>query len=448
MVKSWQSKVRSATLPISLVVMAGLFVWALPRFATWTLSVIRPNAVPDHPKFEAAYQNALSLGQRASGYASALGSLNTYGIRQLDYDQWRQLNGKSINDLSRIREEEVKAVYWMYWQKGNCERAESPLDVACLDSLASFGVQQGKNFLVNLPSDPQQAAMEIARRREVTRRQMVHPPITPGKQLAIQEGLRRDRALADFVVAADRPLLPALVPAPVPSPVPALPIPSPPSFSPSPLTPEPPIPTELTAEQIYQKVKLTTVEIWNTSQPGIASTASGVILTANGLVLTNYHVVASNSAPTVKLVDGRKFTATVMSVDPELDLALLQLNGVAALPTTAFSQTSVQVKVGDTVYAIGSPRGKSWTMSTAQVIELNSTCANGASSLRCIRTPGNFLHPGNSGGPLIDRSGQVIGINRAVQQSTGEGVSIPVETIQSFLNQRMGQSQAMDFSRL
>lgn len=99
--------------------------------------------------------------------------------------------------------------------------------------------------------------------------------------------------------------------------------------------------------------------------------------------------------------------------------------------------------MGDKVYAIGSPHGKSWTLSTATVIELNSTCANGTSPLRCIRTPSGFLYPGNSGGPLINASGEVIGVNRAVQQSTGEGVSIPIETVQQFLAQRMGQPDTL-----
>jgi S1-C subfamily serine protease len=138
------------------------------------------------------------------------------------------------------------------------------------------------------------------------------------------------------------------------------------------------------------------------------------------------------------LADGRKFTGRVTSIDPELDLALIQLDRASGLPTAPFAQNSSQLKVGDMVYAIGSPLGESWKMTTAQVIELNSTCANGASPLRCIRTPKDFLHPGNSGGPLIDNQGDVIGVNRAVQQSTGEGVSIPVETIQHFLDNRMG----------
>jgi S1-C subfamily serine protease len=70
-------------------------------------------------------------------------------------------------------------------------------------------------------------------------------------------------------------------------------------------------------------------------------------------------------------------------------------------------------------------------MTTAQIIQVQSDC--GLANVRCIRTPQGFLKPGNSGGPLLDAFGQVIGVNRAIQQRTGEGVSIPVEVIQRYV---------------
>ncbi len=437
--ESWRlKKLRSVMPALSLVLLTGLLLLVLPRLGTWVLYKIRSNSLPYNAQFEAAYQSVRSLEGKASEYASILGNATQYGIRQLDYDRWRQLNGKPVKDLSEIEAEEVKAVYWMHWEAGNCERFGVPLDLVCLDSVASFGAQQSQNFWVNLPAEPKPAAMEVVSRREVARRRSVRPPITPSKQIAIREGLQRDRALADAVAAIPSPGMPEqLQPAPFAEP------PSQQPFN-SPLSPphqSPTQPGQLSAEQIYAQVKPATVEVWNTTQPGIASTAAGVIFTADGLVLTNHHVVERNPSPTVKLADGRKFTATVTSIDRTLDLALLQLNQASNLPTAPFSNDTTQVKVGDPVYAIGSPRGESWTFSTSQVIELNSTCANGTSPLRCIRTPGGFLYPGNSGGPLIASSGEVIGINRAVQQSTGEGVSIPIETVREFLDQRMGTPQ-------
>lgn len=439
-----QSKLkRPPNLPsLTLWLISGLMLAALVPFGSWLLKRGQQSLVSD-PKFEQVYPMVLQLGQAEVRHP--LGS--RYGIYQLDYDAWRQLNGKPVEDLANIQEPEIKAIYLERWQQANCQQYDSPLDVTCLDSVVSLG-RQASQLLVNLPANPEQAALEVVSRREELRHHQLRPPLTPSKRLVLQEGLERDRALADLIVSGAIPSGAITQPAPAPSDLqpnlqPDL-QPGPPTGSSLPnsssIAPSSPN-SELSAEQIYQQLKPSTVEIWNIRN-GVASTASGVILNPNGLVLTNQHVVQSNPRPSVKLADGRKFDGTVMSIDDSLDLALIQLRGAHNLPTTPFAPDTSSVKVGDSVYAIGSPRGESWKMSQTQVIELNSTCANGASPLRCIRTPSGFLQPGNSGGPLINSQGQVIGLNRAVQQSTGEGVSIPVETIQTFLAQRVGQPQA------
>jgi S1-C subfamily serine protease len=414
-----------------------------PIVANWGFQRFRsPKVPPTGPQFESAYKTVLQIGELSSGFAATLTGFSHYGITQLEYDNWRQRNGKPIEDLGNIELAEVRAIYQELWHQGNCKEFPAPLDVVCLDTALSFGVPQSQVFFLNLPSDPEQAALEIASRRELLRRQQLRPPVTPGKQLAANEGVKRDRALADWVVSdvAAAPTAPQNTAPQNTAPqntapqdtAPQAPTPSAPSAEAKPAAP-------LSADAIYQKLKPATVEILYSSQGGLAGTASGVLLTHNGLVLTNYHVVKNEDQLHVTLADGRKFTGTITAVDPDLDLALVQLSGVAYLPTVSLANDTTQVKVGDTVYAIGSPRGESWKMTTAQVIELNSTCANGDSPLRCIRTPGEFLQPGNSGGPLIDGLGQVVGINRAIQQSTGEGVSIPIETIRSFISEHVGE---------
>ncbi|MCU0524662.1 MAG: trypsin-like peptidase domain-containing protein [Elainella sp. Prado103] len=391
------------------VIAVGLLLAGL-RSSGWILQQWGARFLTD-PQFEAAHQTLLQMSEHTSGYASLWSGLNQYGISQLDYDTWRQLQGKPVEDLINIQPSEVKAIHQELWHHSQCAQYAPPLDITCLDTALSFGVAQSQALLANLPADPTQSALEVASRRELWRRRAVRPPLTPSKQLTLREGLRRDRALADWIADyADQP--------------------EPNSAS------EAEIPLETDA--LYQQVKQVTVEIWNNSQFGIATTASGIILTEDGLVLTNYHVIQSNPNPTVQLADGRQFDGTIASIDQELDLALVQLEAAYNLPTATLAQNTALVQLGDTVHAIGSPHGRSWTMSTATVIELESTCANGTSPLRCIRTPSRFLYPGNSGGPLINEFGEVIGINRAVQQSTGEGVSIPIETVQQFLNQRMG----------
>jgi hypothetical protein len=419
---------RPPSLPsLTLWFVSGLMLVALVPFGSWFLKRGQQSLASD-PRFEQIYPTVLQLSQ--AEVKSPLGS--RYGIRQLDYDAWRQLNGKPVEDLANIQESEIKAMYLERWQQANCQQYTAPLDVTCLDSMVSFG-RQANQLLANLPANPEQAALEVVSRREELRRRQLRPPLTPSKRLVLREGLDRDRALADLIVSGTI--------AQSGAPVPAVPPASTSTPLPNGSAPVPNSTAELSADQIYQQLKPSTVEVWNV-QNGVASTASGVILSPNGLVLTNRHVVQANPRPSVKLADGRQFDGSVMSIDDSLDLALIQLRGANNLPTVPFAPNTTNVQVGDQVYAIGSPRGESWKMSQTQVIELNSTCANGASPLRCIRTPSGFLQPGNSGGPLINAQGQVIGLNRAVQQSTGEGVSIPVETIQSFLAQRTGQLQS------
>ena len=161
-------------------------------------------------------------------------------------------------------------------------------------------------------------------------------------------------------------------------------------------------------------------------------------MSADGLILTNAHVVERNSNPTIHIRNQandqqseQQYPGQTIAVDRQLDLALVQASGASNLTVAPLAQTTAQVKTGDTVYAIGSPEGEHWKITTTQVLAVQSPC--GLPSLKCIRSPKGFLEPGNSGGPLLDQSGTVIGINRALQESTGEGVSIPVEAVQDFL---------------
>ncbi|NJR67188.1 MAG: trypsin-like serine protease [Leptolyngbyaceae cyanobacterium CRU_2_3] len=152
------------------------------------------------------------------------------------------------------------------------------------------------------------------------------------------------------------------------------------------------------------------------------------------------HVVEDNPTPTIHLRDSQQneqqFPGRVIAEDHSVDLALIQLSGATGLSVAPLADSSTQVQVGDRVYALGSPVGFHWKLTQSQVIAVQSQC--GVFGLKCIRMPKGFLHPGNSGGPLLDQTGQVIGINRALQSTTGEGVSIPIETVKDFLR-RQGQ---------
>jgi S1-C subfamily serine protease len=189
---------------------------------------------------------------------------------------------------------------------------------------------------------------------------------------------------------------------------------------------------ELDASTLYANAKPFTVELWINVDGGYAP-ATGIILRSDGLILTNYHVISDNPAPSVHLPDGRKFTGQVITSDASVDLALVKIQGVDGLPVAKLADSTQDVQIGDTVYAIGSPMGAHWKLTQAQVMRTDSICGSRALDRQCIRTPSGFLYPGNSGGPLLNTKGEVIGVNRAIQESTGQGVSIPIEIVKAFV---------------
>jgi putative serine protease PepD len=172
-----------------------------------------------------------------------------------------------------------------------------------------------------------------------------------------------------------------------------------------------------------------------TSQ-GVAE-GSGVILTADGAVLTNNHVVEGSSGTiSVTLNDGSEHTATVVGTSPSYDLAVLRMQGVSGL-TAATLGRSADLQVGQQVVAIGSPQGLTGTVTTGIVSALNRTVGvqgdNGQAVVYNGLQTDAPINQGNSGGPLVNLDGQVIGINSAIAtagQSSGSiglGFTIPID---------------------
>ncbi|WP_051233413.1 S1C family serine protease [Pseudonocardia asaccharolytica] len=194
--------------------------------------------------------------------------------------------------------------------------------------------------------------------------------------------------------------------------------------------------TDGTVAAAAAKALPSTVDIVVTMPQGTGE-GSGVILTADGAVLTNNHVVAGAEGPiTVTLADGSKHSATVVGTSPSYDLAVIKMNGVSGL-TPATLGRSQDVKVGQQVVAIGSPQGLSGTVTTGIVSALNRTVAvqgqNGSGVVYNGLQTDAPINQGNSGGPLVNLDGQVIGVNSAIataSRSTGSiglGFAIPVD---------------------
>ncbi len=154
---------------------------------------------------------------------------------------------------------------------------------------------------------------------------------------------------------------------------------------------------------------------------------SGFIVSADGIILTNAHVVRDATEVSVKLTDRREFIAKVLGADPKTDVAVLKIDA-KNLPVVALGRTA-DLKVGEWVLAIGSPFGFENTV-TAGVVSAKGRSLPDDSAVPFIQTD-VAVNPGNSGGPLFDTRGQVIGINSQIYSRTGgyQGLSfaIPID---------------------
>ena len=210
-----------------------------------------------------------------------------------------------------------------------------------------------------------------------------------------------------------------------------------------------------TVGQVAKAALPTVVQVSVESYQG-KSVGSGVILSANGLILTNNHVISDaadgNGQITITFNDGRTAQATIVGADSGSDLAVIKAQGVSGLPAASLGDSD-KVQVGDTVVAIGSPDGLQSTVTSGIVSALNRqvTVSSQSSSrfsgggqvtYKAIQTDAS-LNPGNSGGPLLNAQGQVIGINSAIYSPTssdnsqggsvGLGFSIPVNQVKTMI---------------
>ncbi|MGA2721023.1 MAG: trypsin-like peptidase domain-containing protein [Bryobacteraceae bacterium] len=175
--------------------------------------------------------------------------------------------------------------------------------------------------------------------------------------------------------------------------------------------------------EIAERLRRSTAQVFLGERRGAGS---GVVWSADGLILTNAHVAA---APTARVVlwDGRSFDARLVARDPRRDLATLRVpaEGLEA----ATPGDSAALRSGELVMAIGSPLGFAGALSTGVVHSIGALPGMGRQ--RWIRADVR-LAPGNSGGPLANAQGQVVGINTAIVN--GLGVAAPVSSVTDFLH--------------
>ena len=151
---------------------------------------------------------------------------------------------------------------------------------------------------------------------------------------------------------------------------------------------------------------------------------SGFIVSPDGVILTNAHVVQNASEVTVKLTDRREYTAKVIGVDPQTDVAVIKIEA-KNLPVVTLGD-SRKVRVGEWVVAIGSPYGFENTV-TSGIVSAKSRALPDGTYVPFIQTD-VAVNPGNSGGPLFNLKGEVVGINSQIYSRTGgyQGLSFAV----------------------
>src|SRR3954447_12104782 len=200
----------------------------------------------------------------------------------------------------------------------------------------------------------------------------------------------------------------------------------------------------LSVNGVWTRAKSSVVDIkvQTTSQLGQQGEAqgSGFVYSKTGYIITNDHVVSGASSVSVNFPSGATYKATVVGADPSTDIAVIKVNAPASVLKPLAAGNSSKLVVGDPVVAVGSPFGLDGTVTAGIVSALH----------RQIDAPNNFtindaiqtdaaINHGNSGGPLFNLRGEVVGVNAQIQSDSGDnagiGFAIPSNTMKSIADQ-------------
>ena len=193
---------------------------------------------------------------------------------------------------------------------------------------------------------------------------------------------------------------------------------------------------------------LSLIEIFEKAEPGVVrvniqknqtenevgGVGSGFVFDKKGHIITNAHVIDDATKTIVTFLDGRSYNAEIIGIDESTDIGVIKVNADLKLLHPLSLGDSSNLKVGESITAIGNPFGLSGSMTSGIISQMGRLLPSdsGFSIPDVIQTDA-AINPGNSGGPLLNMRGEVVGINTAIQSTTGEftgvGFAIPSQTV-------------------
>ncbi len=169
---------------------------------------------------------------------------------------------------------------------------------------------------------------------------------------------------------------------------------------------------------------------------------AGINLTADGFILTNAHTIDDSDQVSVIFKNNERYTGIVLDRDSDFDLALIKINQAEDLPTVTWAtgkkeylnKSDIRLVDYDVVYAIGFPERQPWQMNQGNIQKMRIEGDFRKPKKSIFTTSTNFIHPGFSGGPLINPYGQIIGVNFAIIEITGQGQHLSVTMVKDFID--------------
>lgn len=182
------------------------------------------------------------------------------------------------------------------------------------------------------------------------------------------------------------------------------------------------------SEQVYRLVNPAVVTVYAGPEVGSGS------FVRSGWVITNRHVVREASRVTVKTADQTVYEGEVKAIDIRNDLALIHLTTTTQFPTVRLAE-SVTLQSGDRVFAIGSPFGKAGTLTRGTFSRITERGS--------LQTSSGLLKPGNSGGPLLNDRGEMIGVNKGLLEDNS-GLATSVLSVRKFLDREFSERESLE----